>query len=93
MSLYGTGSFYIDKKYNASSKTGTSESIFDSDSDGIADTFATTRTFVSYMPTEKPEYSLVIVSPNIDYKDNDNTRTYPINMYLARQISKFLFDN
>lgn len=93
VSLYGTGSFYIDKKYNASSKTGTSESIFDSDSDGIADTFATTRTFVSYMPTEKPEYSLVIVSPNIDYKDNDNTRTYPINMYLARQISKFLFDN
>lgn len=93
VSLYGTGSFYIDKKYNASSKTGTSESIFDSDSDGIADTFATTRTFVSYMPTEKPEYSLVIVSPNIDYKDNENTRTYPINMYLARQISKFLFDN
>ena len=93
VSLYGTGSFYIDKKYNASSKTGTSESVLDSDKDGISDTYATTRTFVSYMPSDKPMYSLVIVSPNIDYKERENTRTYPINMYLSRQVSKILFDN
>ena len=93
VSLYGTGSYYIDKKYNASSKTGTSESIFDSDMDGKADTFATTRTFVSYMPSDKPLYSLVIVSPNIDYKESEFTRTYPINMYLSKGITKILFDN
>ena len=93
VSLYGTGSYYIDKKYNASSKTGTSESILDSDLDGIADTFATTRTFVSYMPSDNPEYSIVIVSPNIDYKEYENERTYPINMYLAREISNILFEN
>ena len=93
VSLYGTGSSYIDKKYEASSKTGTSESILDSDGDGISDTFATTRTFISYMPSDKPIYSLVIVSPNIDYKENEFTRTYPINMYLAREISKILFEN
>ena len=93
VSTNGTGSYYIDKKYNASSKTGTSESILDSDGDGVSETFATTRTFISYMPSEEPEYSLVIVSPNIDYKENENTRTYPINMYLAKNISKFLFDN
>ena len=93
VSLYGTGSSYIDKKYNASSKTGTSESILDSDSDGIADTFATTRTFVSFMPSDDPEYSLIIISPNIDYKETDSTPTYPINIYLAREISKILFDN
>ena len=93
VSSSGTGSYYIDKKYNASSKTGTSESILDSDGDGQAETFATTRTFISYMPSDKPEYSLIIVSPNIDYKESENTRTYPINMYLARNISEFLFDN
>lgn len=93
VSTNGTGSYYIDKKYNASSKTGTSESILDSNGDGIAETFATTRTFISYMPSDKPEYSLVIVSPNIDYKENEFTRTYPINMYLAKNISEFLFDN
>jgi len=93
VSIYGTGSYYIDSKYNASSKTGTSESIFDSDLDGISDTFATTRTFISYMPSDKPQYSLVIVSPNIEYKIDENTPTYPINMYLARNISKILFDN
>ena len=93
VSSSGTGSYYIDKKYNASSKTGTSESILDSDGDGQAETLATTRTFISYMPSDKPEYSLIIVSPNIDYKESENTRTYPINMYLARNISEFLFDN
>lgn len=93
VSLYGTGSYYINKKYNASSKTGTSESILDSDLDGKADTFATTRTFVSYMPSDNPLYSLIIVSPNIDYKENEYTRTYPINMYLSKNISKILFDN
>ena len=93
VSSSGTGSYYIDKKYNASSKTGTSESILDSDGDGQAETFATTRTFISYMPSDKPEYSLIIVSPNIDYKESENTRTYPINMYLAKNISEFLFDN
>jgi len=92
VSKYGTGSYYIDSKYKASSKTGTSESIFDSDLDGISDTFATTRTFISYMPSDKPIYSLVIVSPNIEYKIDENIPTYPINMYLARNISKILFD-
>ena len=93
VSKFGTGSYYIDSKYNASSKTGTSESILDSDLDGISDTFATTRTFISYMPSNNPIYSLVIVSPNIEYKIDENTPTYPINMYLARNISKILFDN
>jgi len=93
VSSYGTGSYYIDKKYKASSKTGTSESIMDSDMDGISDTFATTKTFISYMPSDNPEYSLVIVSPNIDYGDDDNHYEYPINMHLASNISKFLFDN
>lgn len=92
VSTSGTGSFYIDKKYDASSKTGTSESILDSNNDGKSDTFATTRTFISYMPSDEPLYSLVIVSPNIDYKESDSARTYPINMYLSKKISEFLFD-
>ena len=93
VSNYGTGSSYIDKKYKASSKTGTSESIMDSDLDGISDTYTTTKTFISYMPNDNPLYSLVIVSPNISYQTDKNAYSYPINMYLARHISKILFDN
>ena len=93
VSSFGTGSNYIPKKYDASSKTGTSESVMDSDLDGKADLFTVTRSFVSYMPSDNPKYSLVIVSPNIDYQNNDNGYVYPINMYLARNISKILFDN
>ena len=93
VSVSGTGTYYIDKKYNASSKTGTSESIIDTDLDGISDTFTTTRSFISYMPYDNPIYSLVIVSPNIEYKENKSVSTYPINMYLAKEISEILFDN
>ena len=87
----GTGSYYIDKKYKASSKTGTSESIMDTNADGISDTFTTTKTFISYMPNDNPLYSLVIVSPNIYYDGVQNSQ-YPINTYLARNISSILFD-
>ena len=92
VSSYGTGAYYIDKKYNPSSKTGTSENIIDTDLDGIVDTNTITKTFISYMPNDNPEYSLVIVSPNIHYGNDDNTYEYPINMYLARNICKILFD-
>lgn len=88
---FGTGAYYIDQKYNASSKTGTSESIMDSNKDGIADTFTTTKTFISYMPSDEPKYSLVIISPNIDY-ENASSGEYPINTYLARNISNILFN-
>jgi len=89
----GTGSYYVEHKYNASSKTGTSESLLDSNLDGKGDVFTTTRSFISYMPSDNPLYSLVIVSPNIEYKENEKQATYPINTYLARNISKILFDN
>ena len=93
VSISGTGSYYIDTKYKASSKTGTSESLLDSDLDGKGDVFTTTRSFISYMPSDEPIYSMVIVSPNIEYKENEKMATYSINPYLARNISKILFDN
>ena len=65
----------------------------DSDLDGISDTYTTTKTFISYMPNDNPLYSVVIVSPNISYQTDKNAYSYPINMYLARHISKILFDN
>ena len=89
----GTGYSYIDQKYKASSKTGTSETIVDTDGDTIADTFTITRSFITYMPSDNPEYSIVIVSPNIDSVDDIKLNTYPINIYLANKISNFLFDN
>ena len=88
----GTGYSYIPQEYNASSKTGTSEAILDTNNDGISDTYAITRTFISYMPSDDPIYSIVIVSPNIEMSNTSNY-TYPINIYLARKISKILFDN
>lgn len=85
VSVNGTASSYIDKKYKAASKTGTSETYFD----GVK---TTTKSFVMYAPYDNPEYTMVIVSPNILAKNNINNYAYPINSRLSRQITNILFE-
>ena len=82
----GTASSYIEKKYNGSGKTGTSETYFN----GIN---TTTKSFVAYVPSDNPEYAITIVSPNISYKLSSSNYKYPINSRLSRKITHILFEN
>lgn len=87
--ISGTGAYYADSKIKPSGKTGTSETFVDSNLDGIIDTRTISNAFIMYAPSDKPEYSIAIISPNITtggYK-------YPINYQLNRKISKYLFEN
>lgn len=93
VSSYGTGAGYVNKKYKAAGKTGTSESFLDSDGDGIADIQTTTKVFVMYAPYDKPMYSLVVVSPHIGYENSVSDYIYPVNMYITKKITNILFEN
>ncbi len=93
VSTYGTGASYVDGKYKAAGKTGTSESFLDSDSDGLIDVATTTRTFVMYAPFDNPEYSLIIISPHIGYENSLSTYNYPVNLYVTKRITNILFEN
>lgn len=81
----GTGASYVSKKYKAAAKTGTSETY-------VGNVKTTTKSFIMYAPYDNPEYSIVMISPNIGYENSISSYTYPINMYLSRQITDILFE-
>lgn len=90
--ISGTGRGYVDKSLNPAGKTGTSESFYDSNNDGLVDTLTTTKTFAGYIPYENPQYSLIVISPNISYENDKFTYTSGVNRRITRSITNFLFD-
>ena len=82
----GTGAGYVSAKYKAAGKTGTSETFY-------KNLATTTKSFIMYAPFDDPEYSVVIISPNIGYANSPNNYKYPINSRLSNKISNILFEN
>lgn len=92
METNGTGVGYIDSKYKPAGKTGTSQSIIDTNNDGYVDTMVLNHTFVSYAPYDDPKVTFTVISPNIfNYKGKSNSRNY-VNMKISRAISKKFFE-
>lgn len=85
----GTGRSYTNGSIPAAGKTGTAETFVDSNGDGIMDKSTTSASFIMYAPFENPEYSIVIMSPNIGH----DGYKYSINMRINRKIFKYLFEN
>lgn len=85
---YGTGKNYVNSSKNASGKTGTSESFYDSNGDGKIDTETTSTSFIMYMPSNNPKYAISITSPNISNKSGGYK--YPINQRVIKKITNQL---
>jgi len=89
----GTARNYINSKYNPAGKTGTSETFIDTNSDGVMDTKTTSIAFVGFAPYDKPEYSVVVLAPNIYVsREYDYNKLY-ITRYISNGITNFLFEN
>ncbi len=89
---YGTGVSYIDYKYNAAGKTGTSESFIDTDLDGYVDTETQSNTFGAYAPYDNPKVSFVVISPDIYYKESNSDAISPVNKRISYRISQKYFE-
>lgn len=85
----GTGRNYTTHSVTAAGKTGTSETFVDTNGDGKIDKATTSTAFIMYAPFEDPEYSVVIMSPNIGH----DGYKYSINLRVNRKIFKYLFEN
>ena len=84
VTTYGSGRGYV--TIPSAGKTGTSESFFDSDNDGLIDTSTISTNFLMYTPIDDPKIVISINSPNIatpmsNYK-------YPINQNISRYLSE-----
>ena len=92
MGYNGLGFGYINLKYDPAGKTGTSQSFYDSDSDGVIDKQTISTTFAGFAPFSNPEISIVIVSPDISHIYGSEYIS-SINMRISSQITEKYFEN
>lgn len=88
----GTARGYINSKYNPAGKTGTSETFIDTNNDGKMDTKTTSIAFVGFAPYDSPEYSIVVLAPNIYVSKDYNYSKVYITRYISHDIMNFLFE-
>ncbi len=82
---YGVG--YIDKKFNAAGKTGTSQSFIDTNNDGIIDTETITSSFVGYLPADNPRISIVVTSPNSSRPNPETDFASLVTYRITREVT------
>ena len=83
----GTASSYVKKNLNAVGKTGTAETFYDSDHDGVVDKEVINSTLVYYFPRENPTYSVAIIAP---YLTDTPSYSYPFTKNVSLKISNYL---
>lgn len=89
----GTGRIYVDRSINAAGKTGTSESFYDSNSDGTVDVATITSTFAGYFPSDNPKFSVVVITPNISHNNGSNDTMYYGASKITKDITNYLAQN
>ena len=83
----GTASSYVKYSLNAVGKTGTSETFYDSNQDGVVDTPVINSTVVFYYPRENPKYSMVVVAP---YITDVSSYNYPFTRNISLKMTNHL---
>ncbi len=89
----GTGAGYTPLEYNPAGKTGTSESFYDSDNDGISDVKTISMSYAMFAPVDNPKYSMVVLSPHVSHTNSKVEHIAYINKHIAKEVSKILFEN
>ena len=75
---------------NSSGKTGTSETVFDSNNDGVIDTPTISNAFVGFYPSDNPKFSIALTFPNIMRINGNNEERSYANKRITRRISEEL---
>lgn len=83
----GLGYGYMGYYTNSAGKTGTSQSFIDTDGDGKVDTETITSSFVGYSPSDNPEMSIVVVSPDISVPESSQSAV--TKRITAKMVNKY----
>ena len=51
------------------------------------------QSYVMYAPYDNPEYSVVVITPNVSYEEAKNPYTAPTNRHISKEVTKLLFEN
>lgn len=89
----GTGYGYTNPLFQPAGKTGTSETFYDSNQDGVGDVLTITNSYAMYAPYDNPKYSMVVISPNVNHYEGKTDYFAYINRYISRAVSDYVFAN
>lgn len=92
VNVSGTGYSYTNHKFSSAGKTGTAESFLDTDMDGVIDKATVSTSYIMYAPYNEPEFSMIIVSPHIKYKNKVSSYKYPINARISKRASELIYN-
>ena len=87
---YGRG--YIDDKWDAAGKTGTSQSFIDTDGNGVIDTETITSSFVGYAPANNPVMSIIVTSPNSSHPNSNTNYASLVTMHITKEVTNKFFE-
>ncbi len=87
---YGVG--YIDEKYDAAGKTGTSQSFIDTNNDGKIDTETITSSFIGYAPRNNPKMSIIVTSPDSSRPDTATNYASLVTMHITKRVTNKYFE-
>ena len=87
---YGRG--YIDDKWDAAGKTGTSQSFVDTDGNGIIDTETITSSFVGYAPANDPVMTIMVTSPNSSHPNSNTDYASLVTLHITKEVTNKFFE-
>ena len=87
------GRGYMGDAPTPAGKTGTSESFYDSDGDGVVDKETYTKSFIGYAPYDDPLMSIIAISPHVSHKNGVTTYTSSVNKRIVSRICNIFFEN
>ena len=82
---YGRG--YVDDRFDAAGKTGTSQSFIDTDNDGVIDMETITSAFVGYLPANNPKISITVVSPNSSHPNSSTDFASLVTLRITKAVT------
>lgn len=86
------GRGYMGNSPTPAGKTGTSETFYDSNLDGIVDEETYTKSFIGYSPFDDPKMSIVSISPHVSHKKKNYSYTSNINKRIVSRICNKFFE-
>lgn len=86
------GRGYMGDSPNPAGKTGTSETFYDSNNDGIVDTETYSKSFIGYAPYDNPIMSIVSISPHVRHKKSTSTYASNVNKRIVSRICNIFFE-
>lgn len=87
---YGVG--YIDSKYDAAGKTGTSQSFIDTNNDGVIDTETITSSYIGYAPFNNPKMSIIVTSPDSSHPNSSSDYASYVTLRITKAITNKFFE-